>query len=256
MVREETDKKIEKNRYDSRSKNALSNVDSFGFVYSDSISPIYRAPYKYFEDSIYKHIKPENEVLELGSGSGLHTKTLLLTGAKVTASDISPASLELLKVGLISEFGNNLITVVADMECLPFEDESFDVITSAGSLSYAELGKVISEIKRLLKKDGYFICVDSFNHNPIYRLNRYIHYLRGNRSYSTLQRMPNQKTIKFIEKEFMNVGIKYFGIFAFLGGFLTKLFGKVRAAEILDSLDQRMYFLNKYSFKIVIIAQN
>ena len=36
-----------------------------------------------------------------------------------------------------------------------------------------EISLVKKEIYRTLKKDGHFICVDSLNHNPIYRLNRF-----------------------------------------------------------------------------------
>jgi ubiquinone/menaquinone biosynthesis C-methylase UbiE len=254
MIREEIDKNIEKDRYNSRSQKTLLNGAKLQFAYSDSIPPIFRAPYSYFEDSIYSIVKPTHNILELGSGSGLHTKTLLLTGAIVTATDIAPTSLELLEVGLRTEFGTNLFTVVADMECLPFEDESFDVVTSAGSLSYAELSKVTSEIIRVLKNGGHFICVDSFNHNPIYRVNRYLHYLRGDRSYSTLQRMPDKTTIEFLENHFRIVVVKYFGIFTFCGGILSKLVGNEKAAKILDNMDLRMSFLRKYSFKIVITA--
>jgi hypothetical protein len=36
-----------------------------------------------------------------------------------------------------------------------------------------------------LKNKGAFIAIDSLNNNPIYRLNRYLHYLKGERSLST-----------------------------------------------------------------------
>lgn len=254
MIREEIDKNIEKDRYNLRSQKSLLNGAKLQFAYSDSIPLIFRAPYSYYEESISSIVKPSHNILELGSGSGLHTKSLLLTGAKVTATDIAPISLELLELGLRADFGKQLSTAVADMECLPFEDESFDVVTSAGSLSYGDLSKVTSEIIRVLKNGGYFICVDSFNHNPIYRLNRYLHYLRGERSYSTLQRMPDKKTIKFLENHFRTVVVNYFGIFTFSGRILSKFVGNQKAAKILNNMDLRMSFLRKYSFKIVILA--
>ena len=40
------------------------------------------------------------------------------------------------------------------MEKLPFKNESFDVICSAGSLSYGDNNKVMSEIYRILKLGG------------------------------------------------------------------------------------------------------
>ena len=48
----------------------------------------------------------------------------------------------------------NFFSKVADMEKLPFKNESFDVICSAGSLSYGDNNRVINEIYRVLKLGG------------------------------------------------------------------------------------------------------
>ena len=61
---------------------------------------------------------------------------------------------------------------------------------------------VLNEIHRVLKQNGIFICIDSLNENPIYKLNRYLHYLRGNRTKSTLKRMPDRKLLKDYERKF------------------------------------------------------
>jgi ubiquinone/menaquinone biosynthesis C-methylase UbiE len=44
------------------------------------------------------------------------------------------------------------------MEKLPFADQSFDLIVSAGSLSYGDNDKVLDEIYRVLKNKGAFIA--------------------------------------------------------------------------------------------------
>ena len=112
-------------------------------------------------------------MLEIGAGTGEFSTTLiaLASDGAVTATDISEASLQLLQ----QRYSNvaNLETKVADMEALPFEDESFDVVCSAGSLSYGDNLVVMNEIFRVLRGGGgRFICVDSLNHNPIYKVNR------------------------------------------------------------------------------------
>ncbi len=56
-----------------------------------------RAPYELREARITELLRPVHRVLELGSGSGMHTLALLQTGAHVVASDISCESLVLLE---------------------------------------------------------------------------------------------------------------------------------------------------------------
>jgi SAM-dependent methyltransferase len=46
-------------------------------------------------------------------------------------------------------------------------DNSFDIITMAGSLSYLNLEMFIAQVKRILKPCGKLIMIDSFNHNII-----------------------------------------------------------------------------------------
>ena len=178
------DKLAEFQRYDARAKAILAekNVENIALSWSFGSSEIpltLRAPYLYYEQCIHKYISKEHSVLEIGSG--LHTYALVQTGAYVVASDISKHSLLVLRHRIKT---GRLETVTGDMESLPFGNESFDVICSAGSLSYGDPDLVNQEILRLLRPGGIFICVDSLNHNPIYRLNRWLHYVKGDRSKS------------------------------------------------------------------------
>ena len=134
------------------------------FDYSDL--PFYlQSPYSHYERMIREYIVNEHKVLEIGSGTGNYTGYISSTGADVMATDISSKSLEV--ASLRYSKNKNIKYQAADMEQLPFSDESFDVICSAGSLSYGSYAKVSKEIKRVLKSGGYFICVDSLNNNPI-----------------------------------------------------------------------------------------
>jgi SAM-dependent methyltransferase len=152
--------------------------------------------------------------------------------------------------------GINISGQIADAESLPFADGSFDLVTCAGSLSYFDHGKGLKEISRVLADGGYFICVDSLNHNPFYRLNRWLHYLRKNRTRSTLLRMP---TIKIFDEFEAYLGqVKYkrlFGIFSFLIPILNPLFGPTRTALVINRLDRLFYFMSKYAFKFVAVVQ-
>ena len=179
----------------------------------------------FYEKKINDIISSGNKVLELGSGTGLHTYSLSLTGAKVVATDISQEYLNILSQNALNKKVNNIITKIANIEELPFEDKSFDVVASAGSLSYGDSNNIDSEIRRVLKPGGYFICVDSLNNNPLYYLNRFIHVIRKRRKKVSFLNMPTVKRLKKITNMYSSTEIKYFGCISFLGPVLTRIFG-------------------------------
>ena len=143
-----------------------------------------------------------------------------------------------------------LTGATADAEQLPWPDASFDVITCAGSLSYVNLDRFLSEVVRLLQPGGAFIFADSLNHSPIYLLNRWWHFSRGHRSLSTIQRMPTMGTLQCIRRDFPDLQVSYHGIFSFLAP-LLRLLGSTRAACWLDAADRRLPWLHRYAFKVV-----
>ena len=144
--------------------------------------------------------------------------------------------------------------MVADMEKLPFENQSFDVVASAGSLSYGEAQKVDKEIRRVLKPNGFFICVDSLNHNPIYKFNRYIHFLRGARSKMTLLNMPTLQRINSLNTKYKKFDVKYFGSISCLMPFIKIITGTENAKKISDFVD-KLFRVKKSAFKFVLVAK-
>jgi ubiquinone/menaquinone biosynthesis C-methylase UbiE len=183
----------------------------------------------------------------------MHSFTGAKNGASVIALDYAEQSIVICNERKVS-LKLNVDFRTADVQTLSFEDNTFDIVTCAGSLSYLNHAIFLHEVFRVLKKEGVFICVDSFNHNPIYRLNRYIHYLRGDRSYGTLVKMPNMDTIRLIRKIYSNVDVKYFGIFTFLAPILKFFISPQIITQIINKLDKIFPFLRRYAFKIVVSA--
>lgn len=249
------DKELERQRYDERAVKARKSLSAESGEHGGvtSIARVLRAPYECYESMLGEVLKPEAIVLEIGSGTGEFTGALLRSGAKVVASDISAESLELLRARYADKF--NLSTTICDMEVLSFSDGVFDVIASAGSLSYGDNQIVLAHIHRLLKPGGIFICVDSLNHNPVYRVNRFIHFLRGNRSYSTLKRMP---TCGLISQYQSTLGgdsvVKYFGGFSWLISILSQFGSESFWANTSDQWD-RWFRIRKSAFKFVLMAR-
>lgn len=250
------DKAEELRRYEESARRALDSAektepDQLG---ASAVAPELRAPYTYYEQRISELVSPDHEVLELGAGSGMHTAALLRTGARVTAVDISPSALELLQRKLAGIGSAPLVTRVADMEALPFESGSFDVVACAGSLSYGEPSFVDSEIMRVLRQGGTFISVDSLNHNPVYRLNRWLHYKRGERTRSTLIRMPDSARIEAIGQHFQSVEVRYFGALSWTMPLLKRVVGSTRAGKFSDAADKLMS-VKRSAFKFVLVAR-
>ncbi len=229
------DKLIEKERYDKKALDLIKQdqlePNEHG---SNSIPFALRSPYLFYEKKIREFIRPSYKVLEVGSGTGLHTYNLIKTGADVTATDTSSNSLKVLEKNLSKVSKVGLRTLVADMEQLPFDNASFDVVTIAGSLSYGDAKKVDSEIHRVIKPSGYFICVDSLNNNPIYKFNRYLHYLQGNRSKMTLLNMPSIKRLKKLMQLYSAAEVSFFGCVSYLMPFIKIVTGKENSKMISD----------------------
>ncbi|MEP7237792.1 MAG: class I SAM-dependent methyltransferase [Ferruginibacter sp.] len=94
-----------------------------------------------------------DDVLDIGCGSGLFIKMLDVTNSSVTGIDVSE---ELLNVARQRNPGATLVN--QDMNELPFADNSFNLVTGFNSIQYAEdLPKTLSEIKRVLKDDGKLV---------------------------------------------------------------------------------------------------
>jgi len=243
-----TDKNIEKKRYDDR---AIKLIKANNFEVPLGLHSYMMEPIDSYKKNLLANVFNGARVLEIGAGMGENTEFLLNQGFNVHATDISSKSVEFLKKKYASY--SLFEAEVADMESLPFKDNSFDVICSAGSLSYGDNSIVMNEIYRVLVKGGIFIAIDSLNNNPIYKLNRYIHFLLGNRSKSTLQRMP---TIKLLEKytvKFDNVEVAYFGSLTWLFPILRKFLNDDLMKEISSSFDKKIN-IKKSAFKFTIKA--
>ena len=247
------DKHTEHLRYETHARSLLaagiSTVETAQVLGSMEIPPVYRAPYIYYEQCILQHITQHHDVLELCSGTGLHTYMLAQTGARVVASDISSRSLTVLAQRI-----KGVVTQVADIETLPFKSNSFDVVAIAGSLSYGEPKLVDAEVGRVLRPGGIFLCVDSLNHNPIYRVNRWVNYLKGFRTKSTLLHMPTIERIQAISRNFKNSEVRFFGAVSYLMPACARLIGQSQANRLSNAVD-RMINVRRSAFKFVLVAR-
>jgi len=243
-----SDKKTEKNRYNSEAQSALDN-NNLSSV--NNLTLPLKTPYFFYQKAITNRANSDSLILEIGAGMGENTEFLLATEAKVYATDISQDSLNVMKKRFVTD---RLITKIADIEKLPFEDGVFDMVVNAGSLSYGDHNTVLNEIYRVLKPAGAFIAIDSLNHNPIYRFNRYVHYLRGSRSLSVIKRAPDLRLLRKYEGKFGQAENQFFGSISYLVPLLNAVFGEKITTKISDRIDS-LVGVKRSAFKFVMVAE-
>ena len=109
-------------------------------------------------------LNPTTKILDVGCGAGFLSNELALSGLRVTGVDLS---VESLVVAREYDKTKNVLYLTADAYHLPFNNESFDVITAMDFLEHVENPEmVIKEFSRVLKPNGIFIF-HTFNRNPI-----------------------------------------------------------------------------------------
>lgn len=114
---------------------------------------------------VVKSVKNEkpNTILDIATGTGdLAIAMAKATDAKITGFDLSAGMLEVGKKKVAEQNLQNQIEMIqGDAENMPFEDNSFDVITVAfGVRNFENLEKGLDDIYRVLKPGGKFIILE------------------------------------------------------------------------------------------------
>lgn len=193
-------KKIEKSKLNNASENGQTETTQSGFGYQktapemrtklvrevfESVAPKYDVMNDVMSLGIHRlwkrdfvngvAPKADEAILDLAGGTG--DIAFLMQNArsrftepdnKITICDINPAMLNVGKQramdkGLHGKFD----WVEGNAEELPFDDNSFDVVTIAfGLRNVTRLSKALSDILRVLKPGGRFYCLE-FSHIPV-----------------------------------------------------------------------------------------
>jgi SAM-dependent methyltransferase len=249
------DRSLDKQRYDQAAQLEINKwkLSEKIFVPEVEIPEQFREPFGDYYEAIYELIPADSKTLELGSGSGRHTAPLFYKSKQVYACDISGPSLKLMQIRFGTEERKKLVLIESSMDDIPIAKESFDVIVSCGSWSYADQTMLITEIDRVLRPGGMLIVLDSLNHNPIYRLNRYLRFRKGERTLSTIRRMPTFHTFEALSNCFNIESVKFFGSFLWLFPLIRKILGVKFALQVESRLTQLAP--KKLAFKFLLVAK-
>ena len=98
------------------------------------------------------------EVLDLGTGTGVLPRNMYRYGAHWTGTDISPEQIEAAR--RLAEAGNMKIDFMAiPAEQIDFPKESFDVITACQCFWYFDHEKVVPKLAEILKPEGRLLIL-------------------------------------------------------------------------------------------------
>jgi SAM-dependent methyltransferase len=98
--------------------------------------------------------QPEERFLDLACGTGAVAERAAASGARVTGLDLAPALIETARERAL-ERGYEIEYVVGDCERLPFDSESFDVVSSVCGIMFApDHAASASELARVTASGG------------------------------------------------------------------------------------------------------
>ena len=150
-----------------------------------------------------KRIIPvDSLILDCGCGTGFSSYLLMKTGFRVIGMDISPL---FLSEG-IEKYGNQkeLRFYVGDASKMPFPNQSFDAVCSYDLLEHvADVKTILTEMGRIVKREGIIIIVTANHLDPIQHLKAAIKWRKKDiyKPWETRHRLL--ALYKFIESSFL-----------------------------------------------------
>ncbi len=107
------------------------------------------------------------QIADLGCGGGINVKKLInkFPNAAVTGLDYSKVSIKKSKEENKDSISKGICKLVqGDVSCMPFENETFDLLTAFETIYFwPGPQKSFQEVYRVLKTDGTFIIINEFD---------------------------------------------------------------------------------------------
>lgn len=117
-----------------------------------------------------------DRVLELGCGNGVFSRRLARWGIVLTAIDLSLELLQLAREKLLGVA--DAAVVHADVEHLPFSDQSFDAVIGSSILHHVPFPASLLEIRRVLRHGGRVAFAEPNMMNPQVMIQKNIPWIK------------------------------------------------------------------------------
>ena len=157
-----------------------------------------------------------NKILDLGCGLGRHSLFFAENGFEVHAFDLSESGFDKFMEQIKNE-NLNICIKLGDMLSLPYKDSYFDCVLAYHSIYHTDslgIKQVISEIYRVLKKDGEAFLTFNSRNNPsfIKNSNKKIDENTVLKTEGNEQNIPHYYTdvedLKYLLKDFRIIKIR------------------------------------------------
>lgn len=137
-----------------------------GWVAGVLMNCIHSRRYKKIIGHILRSRKAAMYILDIGCGGGKAVRLFhaLADNAVVHGIDISPDMAALAVRANRKGIRTGHVDIVqGDVTALPYGDNSFDIITAFDTINFwTDFDKAMSEVCRVLKKDGVFVIVNGY----------------------------------------------------------------------------------------------
>ncbi|MFH1005765.1 MAG: class I SAM-dependent methyltransferase [Bacteroidota bacterium] len=143
----------------NRQKKEKNFWDKFANHYDSFIKNTVAKTYKSILENIDSELNINQNVLEIGTGTGIISFSICSKVSSIVATDISPEMIRIAKQKQKDSNVKNIDFQIRDSYNLTFPDKSFDVVIASNLLHLLyEPEKPIKEVKRVLKDNGIFIA--------------------------------------------------------------------------------------------------
>jgi ubiquinone/menaquinone biosynthesis C-methylase UbiE len=144
---------------DNRQKKERRFWDRFASYYDSFINKVFRKSYLSILENIESQLNSNQDVLEIGTGTGIIPFSICSKVSSIVATDISPKMVHIASKKLIKAKIQNIDFQIQDSYNLTFPDKSFDMVIASNLLHLLyEPEKPLNEVKRVLRENGIFIA--------------------------------------------------------------------------------------------------
>jgi SAM-dependent methyltransferase len=202
-----------------------------------------------------------HRVLDAGCGQGNLTLHLMRSGADVTAVDLSPAMIDIVRrrSAIIASDTRLPRLIAAPIEHSGLEDASFDVIVGKYVLHHIDLEVGGRELARLLQPGGRAVFIENTATNPLLSFaRRHVAGRLGVPRLGTVDEHPiRERDLELLKSSFVHVAVHH-PVFEFLILFDRQVlrFRYPRVTRLLGAADdlihRRAPRLRRYSYRAVI----